>query len=336
MVIEADALIVGAGMAGLSAAQKLRANGARAIVLEKEQKLGGRLATWQMGGGRADYGAQFFTTRTTDFRAAVDQWLAIGLVYEWSRGWSDGSLAPPADDGYPRYAVKGGFRELMEYIAADLDVRLGRPIAAVELAGNGWVVADQARQRYAASAVLLTPPVPQSLALLDASGVQLAADDRHVLEQIDYAPCLCGLFLVDGEVHLPEPGALQQPGAAISWIADNQHKGISPEARIITVHAGELLSRELWEKESPIVLQHLQAALVPFLGRPAIIREAQLKRWRYATPTTIHPQCCLVAQNLPPLVFAGDAFGGPRVEGAALSGWAAAAMSKELLQRTYG
>ena len=52
---------------------------------------------------------------------------------------------------------------------------------------------------------------------------------------------------------------------------------------------------------------------------------AQLKRWRFATPQAIWPEPCWAAADGPgPLVLAGDAFAGPRVEGAALSGLAAA------------
>ena len=40
--------------------------------------------------------------------------------------------------------------------------------------------------------------------------------------------------------------------------------------------------------------------------------------------TQPHDDPCLVASEAPPLVFCGDAFGQPKVEGAALSGLAAA------------
>jgi predicted NAD/FAD-dependent oxidoreductase len=323
-----DVVVVGAGLAGLLAAAKLQAHGARVVVLEAEAQVGGRLATREIGGGRADEGAQFFTVRTPEFRAVVEEWLEAGLVFEWSRGWAAGSLGAAADghplDGHPRYAVTGGFGALARHLAAGLDVRPGAPVAAVWPAGVGWAVVDAAGQRSTAAALILTPPVPQSLALLDAGGVALAAVDQRLLEKIDYAPCLCALFVVEGAVELPEPGALQQPVEGIQWIADNWRKGISPAARVITVHAGAELSRELWEEAAAAVLARLRAALAPFLGRGATIRESQLRRWRYATPATPYPQRCLVARALPPLVFAGDAFGGPRIEGAAHSGWAAA------------
>jgi hypothetical protein len=62
----------------------------------------------------------------------------------------------------------------------------------------------------------------------------------------------------------------------------------------------------------------------------AIIVESQLKRWRFATPQAIWPEPCWSALDAAaPLVLAGDAFAGPKVEGAALSGLAAAAALTE-------
>ena len=65
-------------------------------------------------------------------------------------------------------------------------------------------------------------------------------------------------------------------------------------------------------------------ALRPFLGKNSTVKAHHIHRWRYALPTVIHPHRTLLAAGLPPLAFAGDAFNGPRVEGAALSGLAAA------------
>ena len=53
--------------------------------------------------------------------------------------------------------------------------------------------------------------------------------------------------------------------------------------------------------------------------------ESQIKRWRFATPRTVWPEPCLVVEGSnATLILAGDAFAGPRVEGAVLSGRAAA------------
>lgn len=48
-----------------------------------------------------------------------------------------------------------------------------------------------------------------------------------------------------------------------------------------------------------------------------------MHRWLYAEPTRGLADPWLFARDPAPIVFCGDAFGGPRVEGAALSGLAA-------------
>ena len=52
---------------------------------------------------------------------------------------------------------------------------------------------------------------------------------------------------------------------------------------------------------------------------------SQLKRWRFATPRSIWPDAHWSPESTTSLAVAGDAFAGPRVEGAALSGLSAAA-----------
>ena len=66
----------------------------------------------------------------------------------------------------------------------------------------------------------------------------------------------------------------------------------------------------------------LLEAAAPYLRAAPLAHQVQ--RWRYALPTVTHDAPLLRVDSGPPLIFAGDAFAGPRVEGAALSGLAAA------------
>lgn len=323
-LVETEFLVVGAGMAGLTAAKTLREAGHAVLVLDKGRGVGGRMATRRLAGGRADHGAQFFTARSPEFRAEVATWLAEEVVFEWSRGWSDGSLPAPQSDGHPRYAAVEGMTAVPKQLARHLPIQLSTRLARVTAVPSGWLAEDEQGGQYRSRALILTPPTPQSLALLAAGEVTLQPDDQKALERIVYAPCLCGLFHVTGPVNLPTPGAVQRPEQTIAWIADNQTKGISPGARLITVHAGPDWSQVMWGASERTVLAELQRGLAHFLPGETAVLAAHLKRWRYAVPITLHPERALVARGLPPLAFAGDAFDGPRVEGAYLSGLAAA------------
>ena len=51
--------------------------------------------------------------------------------------------------------------------------------------------------------------------------------------------------------------------------------------------------------------------------------ERSLHRWKFALPTTVLPEPVVAVSQSPPIACCGDAFAGPRVEGAASSGLAA-------------
>lgn len=321
-----DVVVVGAGLSGIMAARQLTVAGKSVVLLDKGISPGGRLATRRIGAGKADHGAQFFTVRSPEMQALAAEWLHQGWVFEWSRGWAGGSLSVGPMDGYPRYAACDGFNSLAKQLAWGLDVRLSTQVKALKIRPSGsWQAFAEDDSALESRAVILTAPVPQSLALLADSQIMLAGSDREKLQSISYAPCLCGLFLIEGEVELPAPGALQRPGQPISWIADNQRKGISPEAKVLTVHAGPEASRLRWRDDEASILGWMVEELRSYFAAGTRVQEAQLKRWRYALPANLHPERSILAEIPSPLIFAGDAFGEPRVEGAVLSGLAAAA-----------
>jgi len=314
-------LIIGAGITGLTAATQLQKAGHQVTVFERWPRLGGRMSTYPIGGEFADDGAQFFTVRHPRFQTIVDEWQVAGLVDVWGHGWSDGSKSVH-EDGYPRYVVRGGMRTLPNYLAQSLDVRTDMVVIAVTPVEGGWVIKTTTNETHHARSLIMTAPVPQSLAILDAGKTILPVPTREALQRIRYAPSLTGLFWVDGDVNFPEPGAVQRPEHAIVWMADNQRKGVS-KTRLITVQASPGLSKQLFDADDENALSGLTAELRPFLGKTAVVRESHLKRWRYALPNVLHPERCLstmVETTNSPIIFAGDAFKEPRVEGAVLSG----------------
>ncbi len=294
-------IVVGAGVSGLVAARQLSAAGWRVVVLDEGSEVGGRMATRRIGTGTFDYGAQFFTVRSERFERLVVGWLEVGVVEEWARG---------------------------------LDVRTGERVVEANVRDGTWEVRAGSGGQETAGALLLTAPVPRSLTLIDSGDFELPDKARGKLESISYAPCLALMALLDGPTGVPEPGGIQIKGEPLDWIGDNQRKGIS-EAPGITVHAGPGWSRERFEADEAEVTASLLSFAAEQLGTDPIPRVVQtsVSRWRYSWVTQPYPEPCLLASEDPPLLFAGDAFGGPKVEDAALSGLAAA---DQLLIRSEG
>jgi predicted NAD/FAD-dependent oxidoreductase len=306
-------VVVGAGIAGLLCARDLAAHGHTVTVLDKGRSPGGRLATRRIGAATLDHGAQFFTVRTDRFAGRVLEWERDGLVREWCRGFG----AEP--DGFPRYAVRGGMNALAKHVARGLDVQCEALAFAVRAAAGRWDVTLGDGSVVGADALVLTPPLPQSGALLVTSGVSLP----ERLRGTDYDRTLALLAVLDGPSAVPAPGGVQEPAVPFAFVGDNAAKGVSA-VPAVTFHATPAFSEERWDTDRDEVHAELLEAARPWLGGGRVVA-SHVKRWRFATPRAIWPERCHpIEQGAAPLVLAGDAFGGPRVEGAALSGLAAA------------
>ncbi|MCB8961075.1 MAG: FAD-dependent oxidoreductase [Ardenticatenales bacterium] len=318
-------LIIGAGLAGLLAARTLQAAGVAVTVLDKARGVGGRLATRRLTDangqtiGRFDHGAQYFTARDLRFVALVEEWLAAGVIKVWADGFN--TPAGPKPDNLTRYCGTEGMTSLAKHLAQGLTIQTSTQVNAIWQAANGYRATTADGQSFSASSLILTPPAEQSLALLASGDLQLPPDVTTALSAIQFAPCFAVLAQLAGPSKIPAPGGLWPNDGTLFWLGDNAQKGISATPTV-TIHATPAFTEAHFELDRDEVGQKLIAAAGPWLGSPVI--SYQVHRWRYSIPTQLHPEPYLWLQQSPPLLAAGDAFAGPRVEGAALSGLAVA------------
>lgn len=304
--------IVGAGLSGLVAARSLRNQGHEVIVFDKGRGVGGRLATRRIGEAVLDHGAQFFTVRDSRFQEIVDGWIREGVVKIWCHGFGT------EQDGYPRYIGTTGMTSVAKHLAIGLDIRVSSLVFSVTRHATGaWTTTLDTGESFTSDAVLLTAPIPQSFGFAFTGGVELPDE----LRTIDYERTLCLLAAIDAAPAIPSPGALQNPDDIFSFIGDNHAKGISP-VPAVTFHANPTWSATHWDLPHDEAEALLREAAKPYLGDAKIIA-ANFKRWRFATPQRNWPDRCWMIDDHS-LVIAGDAFSGPRVEGAVLSGLSAA------------
>ncbi|MGF1591479.1 MAG: NAD(P)/FAD-dependent oxidoreductase [Pleurocapsa sp.] len=323
-------IVVGGGITGLITATVLQRRGIKVTVLDKGRGIGGRLATRRVRQGESiegvfDYGTQYFSVKQPQFQTWVDEWLQQGVVKEWCRGFGE-------VDGQPRYFGVNGTRSIAKHLAQNLDVHTSTRVVKVSY-DNQWLIETE-NQQYQGDVLVMTPPVPQSLALLDAAKMVLPTKIRSSLEQVSYHSCIAVLALLEQPSQIPAPGGIACEDLALVWLADNYQKGISPNGYAVTLHATPEFSETHWDSDDAEIAEQLFAAASDYLGSPVI--KYQIHRWRYSLPKTFYSQPCLALSELS-LVMAGDAFVKPKIEGAALSGIAAgeSIINQQLVEKNY-
>lgn len=310
--------IIGAGIAGLTAAHHLHQAGYSVTVFEKSKSPGGRMATRRIGDGRADHGAVFFTVRSKPFQSLVDAWLKDSAVHHWF------------GDEHPRYRGTDGMNPLMKHYAEGLSVKLNTEITDIRYEDGRIHLSDHDGGLHSFDAVILTAPVPQAMRLIEKTRLPVSHEQRQALGAITFEPCYVGLFELSGPLTTGEHGLLDaELPKGIMKIVANDQKGISATSLISVYMNGEWSRSHDSESQSDILSDILNRFKKTFPDSGIQVRSKQLKRWRYSQAESLYPDTHVKLDHLP-LYLAGDAFVHPedegarsRVESAFLSGEAA-------------
>jgi renalase len=326
-------LVVGAGIAGLTAARWLQEQGHAVTIADKGRAPGGRVSTRRVLNGDADraeltsiafdHGAQYFTVRDPRFDLEVERWHKARAVRLWHGKLAafDSEGREPVEDEHARWVGVPGMSAIGRHLSRGLDVRCGVQIAALEHDGRTprWLAATAAGQMLGPfDAVILTLPAPQALPLVAASPLLTAA-----VGGVRMHPCWAALVAFQEPVSTPFDAAYVT-SSPLGWIARDRSKPQRGLAETWVLHASAAWSAahvdDAADAVGPFLLNAFADLVRARLPLPAYLGA---HRWRFACAD---PALAVGALADPDqrLYVGGDWCAGNRVEGAFLSGLAAA------------
>lgn len=320
-----DIAMIGAGIAGLTCARALVDAGRRVFVFDKARGPGGRMSTRRAEALRFDHGAQYFTVRDEAFRAAVDVWIRAGVVARWdARIAVLGGPSPSAET--PRYVGVPGMSAICRHLAEGLAVRYGTRVAHIERVGSRLGLMDaEGADLGLFDAAVVSAPAPQAATLLELAAPTLAAQAARV----EMSPCWAVMVSFAERLDVPFDGAFVHD-SPLGWVARNASKPGRPPEESWVLHGSPAWSTEHFSDVADSVQSDLLGAFGDACGIPLPDPlHIASHRWAYALPENPLDHPALVDPESG-LVACGDWCGGPRVEGAYLSGRSAAGRLLEL------
>lgn len=323
-----DLIIVGAGVAAAAALDALNGRGLRIAVIDKARSAGGRCATRRLDKAEnapwLDSGAQYFTARSPSLQGKVHSWVEQGWLQAWSprivRLDNNGGLETSPDD-QTRWVSPNGLNRLVRQIMTEPNSNTVQLVSGTRLLGarrdqDYWQLNDHQGAHWRARHLLLSAPPAQARALL---GETFAA---HVPE-IDMHACLAVLLASDEAISFDALFGSHDDGE-ISWAANNLSKlSANPDSGLWTVHANPHFSAAV--SDPAAAAQQLRASFATLCQlNPASFQPVHHHLWRYARPVQAQVHQTSAALLDCNLALAGDWMHGGRIEGAWLSGQAAA------------
>ncbi len=251
--------IIGAGIAGLTCAERLQAQGFSTIVLDKSRGVGGRIATRRINSLRVDHGLPYITP---------DGQYTQNLI----------SLCRPWTSTPPTYIHPEGMNTIAKYLSEGLNIR--RNFLVTSLAYEGiWRIKSEDGLEVVAKSLIVAIPAPQALSLLENSDFP-DNSFRTALADLSYEPCITIMAGYDRSLVDDLPKFTTSVGLDIRWLGlDSSKRENSPQS-VLVVHSSADYAATNFDV-SP--LEYLAPVLLARAGFPNP-DWLQVHRWRYALP----------------------------------------------------
>lgn len=295
----------------------------------------------------AAYSRQFFPEEVLEY---VMQPPLAGIFY-WTPEHTSQSLlflalkAVLGVRGIAISTLKGGLEQLPQALATRLDVRLNTGVQHItpDLAGGYRVSAVHQGVRYDFHADGVVCATTASAVPHFIPGLNVA--QHAFFRSIAYSSTAVAIFPLDA--HLPSDfyslflPRREAPSAATALIQSGKIPALPPDRDALLVYANGQIGPRLCAASDADILATLYADIcrhVPPYARVPAPASGHVVRWNAALPLFdvghIQRLRQFAAGDIEQgaLVFAGDYLGGPFIEGAILSGEAAAARLQDLLQ----
>lgn len=257
--------IVGAGIAGLACADRLRESGVEPVLFDKGRRPGGRLSTLRLDDMAWDFGCQFLKPGNGEFAAQVARWREAGLLAPWAGGPAGAMVGTPA------------MASLVEAQCAEHSVQFEALVQRLERDGEQWFVAGPGLREGPFAALAVAIPAEQAAPLLSLHDLGLAREATSVRSR----PCWTVMAA------FPQPLAglpdfLRDRGA-IAWAARNNSKPGRGATECWVIQASAEWSQTNLEREREEIAHDLLAVFAEGLGgglpEPSFLKA---HRWRFA------------------------------------------------------
>lgn len=272
--------IIGAGIAGLTAARLYQTGGLDVQLFDKGQNVGGRCATRRRDGLAFDHGAPFIAASSNDFRWTMRRWMMGAALQNWK---------PKAATGFPAglrlFTGTPDMNAIPQRLATGLDITRRVTVDRIERQPDGaWRLFDTESETLGDfAAVLITCPPDQAQRLLQSGLDTGLVPDHWFRRPVRMRAAWTVMVAFDGRVPT-DSDALVLDGEPLDYALRNSSKpGRIREQETWVMHAAPDITEQFLDHPKDAVVDDFLAALAYHLDAPLPrVIFAQAHRWLYA------------------------------------------------------